>query len=222
MNYFAHAFRFIGRPRFVTGTALPDWLSVVNRRLRFRPQRLDPAALHADQKISELMAGIKQHLEDDNRFHNCEAFSRCLVAVLQEVRPFLNGVGIPPVFLSHLLVEVLLDAQLVRTRQADVSRYYADLESVDPDWTEWATGEILGQSVSGLAHFIRLFCREKILFDYADSEPAAKAQPGHAAVAAAKSFRFLSGGRRSIATDCYCPCGRTPSGPGRMGIAVAE
>jgi len=169
MNYFAHAFRFIGRPRFVTGTALPDWLSVVNRRLRFRPQRLDPAALHADQKISELMAGIKQHLEDDNRFHNCEAFSRCLVAVLQEVRPFLNGVGIPPVFLSHLLVEVLLDAQLVRTRQADVSRYYADLESVDPDWTEWATGEILGQSVSGLAHFIRLFCRERILFDYADN-----------------------------------------------------
>jgi len=115
------------------------------------------------------MAGIKQHLEDDNRFHNCEAFSRCLVAVLQEVRPFLNGVGIPPVFLSHLLVEVLLDAQLVRTRQADVSRYYADLESVDPDWTEWATGEILGQSVSGLAHFIRLFCRERILFDYADN-----------------------------------------------------
>ncbi|MEJ5341416.1 MAG: hypothetical protein WHT09_07585 [Thermogutta sp.] len=169
MNYFAHAFRFIGRPRFVTGTALPDWLSVVNRRLRFRPQRLDPAALHADQGISELMAGIKQHLEDDNRFHNCEAFSRCLVAVLQEVRPFLNGVGIPPVFLSHLLVEVLLDAQLVRTRQADVSRYYADLESVDPDWTEWATGEILGQSVSGLAHFIRLFCRERILFDYADN-----------------------------------------------------
>jgi len=169
MNYFAHAFRFIGRPRFVTGTALPDWLSVVNRRLRFRPQRLDPAALHADQKISELMAGIKQHLEDDNRFHNCEAFSRCLVAVLQEVRPFLNGVGIPPVFLSHLLVEVLLDAQLVRTRQADVSRYYADLESVDPDWTEWAAGEILGQSVSGLAHFIRLFCRERILFDYADN-----------------------------------------------------
>ncbi len=169
MNYFAHAFRFIGRPRFVTGTALPDWLSVVNRRLRFRPQRLDPAALHADQNISELMAGIKQHLEDDNRFHNCEAFSRCLVAVLQEVRPFLNGVGIPPVFLSHLLVEVLLDAQLVRTRQADVSRYYADLESVDPDWTEWATGEILGQSVSGLAHFIRLFCRERILFDYADN-----------------------------------------------------
>ncbi|ASV76378.1 hypothetical protein THTE_3777 [Thermogutta terrifontis] len=169
MNYFAHAFRFIGRPRFVTGTALPDWLSVVNRRLRFRPQRLDPAALHADQNISELMAGIKQHLEDDSRFHNCEAFSRCLVAVLQEVRPFLNGVGIPPVFLSHLLVEVLLDAQLVRTRQADVSRYYADLESVDPDWTEWATGEILGQSVSGLAHFIRLFCRERILFDYADN-----------------------------------------------------
>lgn len=142
---------------------------MVNRRLRFRPQRLDPAALHADQNISELMAGIKQHLEDDNRFHNCEAFSRCLVAVLQEVRPFLDGVGIPPVFLSHLLVEVLLDAQLVRTRQADVSRYYADLESVDPDWTEWATGEILGQSVSGLAHFIRLFCRERILFDYADN-----------------------------------------------------
>jgi len=170
MNYFAHAFRFVGRPRFVTGTALPDWLSVVNRRLRFRPQRLDQAAHQADQNVLELIAGVKQHLDDDRRFHNCEAFSRCLVAVLQEVRPSLNGVGIPPVFLSHLLVEVLLDAQLVQARRGDVARYYADLESVDPDWTEWAAGEILGHPVSGLGHFIRLFCREKILFDYADSE----------------------------------------------------
>ncbi|MGB9690103.1 hypothetical protein [Thermogutta sp.] len=169
MNYFAHAFRFVGRARFVTGTALPDWLSVVNRRLRFRPPRLHQAAHHRDQNVSELVAGVKQHLEDDRRFHNCEAFSRCLVSVLQEVRPFLNGMGIPPVFLSHLLVEVLLDAQLVQSRRADVVRYYADLESVDPDWTEWATGEILGQPVSGLGHFIRLFCRERILLDYADN-----------------------------------------------------
>ena len=29
MNYFAHAIRFLDDPYFLSGTALPDWLSVV-------------------------------------------------------------------------------------------------------------------------------------------------------------------------------------------------
>ena len=32
MNYFAHALPFLDRPYFVAGTAVPDWLTVADRR----------------------------------------------------------------------------------------------------------------------------------------------------------------------------------------------
>src|SRR3984957_18435669 len=38
MNYFAHGIRFVDRPWFLAGTALPDWLSVIDRRVRLRPK----------------------------------------------------------------------------------------------------------------------------------------------------------------------------------------
>ena len=33
MNYFAHGVRFLEDPYFLAGTAVPDWLSVVDRRV---------------------------------------------------------------------------------------------------------------------------------------------------------------------------------------------
>lgn len=168
MNYFAHAWRFLDRPEFVTGTALPDWLSVVNRRLRFRNAQLAEALSHRDLRLVEVAMGIHQHLVDDAKFHNSQAFSACLVMVLRTIRPFLNGVPVPPVFLSHLLMEVLLDAQLLESLDRGVEQYYGALEKVCPAWTEWAAGEILGQPVIGLAEFVKLFCKERILRDYSD------------------------------------------------------
>lgn len=168
MNYFAHAWRFLERPEFVTGTALPDWLSVVNRRLRFRSAQLTPALSHGDPRVAEVAAGVRQHLLDDAKFHNSQAFSECLVTVLRSIRPFLNGAAVPPVFLSHLVMELLLDARLIENRPDAVERYYGALERVCPSWTEWAAGQILGQPIIGLAEFVRLFCKERILRDYSD------------------------------------------------------
>ncbi len=36
MNYLSHGFRFVDDPYFVAGTALPDWMSVLDRRNRAR------------------------------------------------------------------------------------------------------------------------------------------------------------------------------------------
>lgn len=167
MNYFAHGFRFVDRPVFLTGTAVPDWLSVVNRRLRFRPSHLSGPENGRDGPIQELAQGIAQHLEDDARFHNHLAFSQSLIAVLHAIRPHLNSDGRhPPVFLSHLLVELLFDASLVERAPKQAERYYEALEKVPPELTEEAVSALLGQPVAGLAEFIRLFCRERILFDY--------------------------------------------------------
>ena len=44
MNYFAHGRHFIDQPYLLAGTAVPDWLNVVDRSVRARPAR---AAAHS-------------------------------------------------------------------------------------------------------------------------------------------------------------------------------
>lgn len=169
MNYFAHGFRFLDDPFFLAGTALPDWLSVVNRQWRFRAPQLRSQLLGLGPTATERFArGVLQHLEDDSNFHKSPAFSAALVEVLRFTRPHVNGCGIPPVFLSHLLVEVLLDATLLSQRPGGAEHYYRTLDEVDPEWIERSTGELLGRSTPGVATFVRLFRKEEILYDYAD------------------------------------------------------
>ena len=38
MNYFAHALPFLDQPYFMAGTAVPDWLTVVDRQRGFAPE----------------------------------------------------------------------------------------------------------------------------------------------------------------------------------------
>ena len=64
MNYFAHALHHLDRPYFVAGTAVPDWLSVADRKVRLRPRQLEPWLASDDRIQSEVAAGIARHLDD--------------------------------------------------------------------------------------------------------------------------------------------------------------
>ena len=48
MNYFAHGREFVDEPYFLAGTAVPDWLSVVDRPTRIRSRQ---ALEHVDPTI---------------------------------------------------------------------------------------------------------------------------------------------------------------------------
>ena len=76
MNYLAHAAEFLDDPYFVAGTALPDWLGVVDRRVRVRSRQAEPHALDADQRVAALARGIVQHHADDDWFHRSDAFTQ--------------------------------------------------------------------------------------------------------------------------------------------------
>jgi hypothetical protein len=41
MNYFAHARPFLDQPYFMAGTGVPDWLTVVDRRVRLRAKHAE-------------------------------------------------------------------------------------------------------------------------------------------------------------------------------------
>jgi hypothetical protein len=169
MNYFAHGRRFVDDPYFLAGTAVPDWLSVVDRRVRVRPAQAQMHAGSADPKLARVAAGIVQHHEDDGWFHNTRAFAELSLELCGLLRRRLPGdEGFRPHFLGHVLVEILLDAALIAEEPRRLDEYYRALDELDVQIIERAVAAISGRPAQNLAMFIELFSRERFLSDYLD------------------------------------------------------
>jgi hypothetical protein len=169
MNYFAHGRDFVDDPYFLAGTAVPDWLSVVDRKVRARGQRAAPLCDDADVRVAAIAGGIVQHHADDAWFHETRAFGELSWRFTAAVRDALAPDDtMRPSFLGHILVELLLDDALIRRDPERLERYYLALESVDSAIVEQVVNRIAAQATDRLAGFIALFCRERFLWDYVD------------------------------------------------------
>jgi hypothetical protein len=169
MNYYAHGYRFVQTPCFLAGTAVPDWLSVVNRRVRARRRLAEPWTDDADPDVREVARGIVQHHHDDAWFHATRAFAELSLALTVGVRELLAGdPGFRPSFLGHILVEVFLDAALIAADPDRLERYYAALESLDPVLVSEIIQRMTTGPVPGLEAVLPRFCRERFLYDYLD------------------------------------------------------
>jgi len=168
MNYFAHALPFLdGDPYFLAGTAVPDWLAVVDRRVRLRLKHAVPLAADPDPCVAAVARGIAQHVRDDAAFHRTRAFAELSWELTVAARDALEGeTGLKPAFLGHLLVEVLLDAELAAEQPEALEEYYRLLESVEAARVEEAVNRMAPRPTTRLAAMISLFCRERILSDY--------------------------------------------------------
>jgi hypothetical protein len=169
VNYFAHGRAFVDQPSFLAGTALPDWLSVVDRRVRLRAGAIDPWCEHSDERLAALARGVAQHHRDDRRFHASPTFALLSGQIAVNVRRALPGDdSLRPWFLGHVLVELLLDAALIAAEPQRLDAYYRAMESLDADWVEWAVAQLGPRPAVGLGFFVRGFCRERFLPDYLD------------------------------------------------------
>jgi hypothetical protein len=171
MNFFAHGHRFVDMPYMVAGTALPDWLSVVDRKLRVRTRHAAPHVEHVDPRVAALARGVVQHHFDDRWFHATAAFAELSFAFAQRIRHAVacdNGFRCG--FLGHLLVELLLDAELIATRPEQLDAYYGAVQRVDPELVATAVGGMATRPPNGLAQLIPHFSTERFLFDYGDDE----------------------------------------------------
>ena len=169
MNYYAHGFRFVHDPCFLAGTSVPDWLSVVNRRVRARRRLAEPWTEDPDPTVRAVALGIVQHHHDDAWFHATRAFAELSLALTVGVREQLAGdPGFRPSFLGHILVEVFLDAALIEADPDRLERYYAALESLDSERVSEIIQRMTTGPVPGLEGVIPRFCRERFLYDYLD------------------------------------------------------
>lgn len=173
MNYLAHGFRHIDSPYFLAGTAVPDWLSVVDRRVRMRS---GPAKLLAEDDRESticrtIAGGIAQHLADDRWFHETRVFAETSLQFAVELRERLPGdEGFRPSFLGHILVEILIDATLIRRDPPLVSAYYDALSRVEPERVQSVVNRLAKIGTHQLADWIRRFLAVRFLYDYLDDD----------------------------------------------------
>jgi hypothetical protein len=169
VNYFAHGWRFVEEPYFLAGTAVPDWLNVVDRKVRVRSKH---ALLHCDATdpvVAAVARGVAQHHRDDAWFHETASFAELSWGLTVFVRDALApDPGLRPSFLAHILVEILLDATLIAEDPASLEAYYRAVERLDPEAVQSAVNCLAPTPCERLAEFVAAFCRERFLWDYTD------------------------------------------------------
>jgi hypothetical protein len=169
MNYFAHGRDALHDPYRLAGTAVPDWLNVVNRRCRMRSRRVEPILTDPDPRAAAIAAGVLEHLADDAWFHETRAFAELSLAFCRQLRDLLDDTeGYRPYFLGHILVELLLDSVLIEAAPQRLTAYYAALETLDAALVEATVNRMAAIPAEGLGRFLLSFCRERFLWDYQD------------------------------------------------------
>ena len=110
MNYLAHGFRFLDSPLMVAGTAVPDWLSVVDRRVRVRSRRIHEQLDSLDADLRTIAEGMLQHLHDDDLFHRSVRFVMLESELSSRFRRIMpDRFDHRPPLLGHIVIELLLD-----------------------------------------------------------------------------------------------------------------
>ncbi|QEG38298.1 hypothetical protein [Roseimaritima ulvae] len=171
MNYLTHATEHLDRPYFVAGLAIPDWLSVVNRKVRTRSAAAEPFTRDADPRVRELACGIIRHHEDDRWFHQTRTFVELNLQFAVEIRDQLAGdAGFRPSFLGHILIELLLDADLIAEDRSRADRYYAALQQVSGGLVQDVVNRIATVPTEHLSAFLPRFIAERFLYDYVDNQ----------------------------------------------------
>lgn len=171
MNYFAHGIRYVDSPYFLAGTALPDLLSVIDRRVRMRRRQAELHVDSTDRMRAEIARGVIQHLDDDAAFHVCPAFLELQFQLAQLVREAVaEDDGHRPGFLGHILVEILLDASLIEQQPRRLDRYYEAVNSVDGEVLQDTVNAISRHPTYQLAELLPRFVSEQFLYDYLDDE----------------------------------------------------
>jgi hypothetical protein len=169
MNYFAHGRAFLHDPYFLAGTALPDWLNVVDRRVRARSKSAQQLIQHSDPIVVSLALGVIQHHADDRWFHQTRAFAELSLQLTLAVRERLpHDEGFRPSFLGHILVELILDASLIEDEPSKLDLYYSALQGVDGAEVARAVRLLTGKEIPDFSRWIDRFLAERFLYDYLD------------------------------------------------------
>jgi hypothetical protein len=167
VNYLSHAYKYLHDPYFVAGTALPDWMSVIDRRNRARSQAAERVLDDEDPRVVSLARGVMQHHCDDRWFHQTAQFVGLSTGFAVELRALLiDESGHQAGFVGHIVVELLLDSVLSDDNPDYLMGYYAAIGSLDVGLVQAVANRVCSKPFEALGVLIPRFLQERFLADY--------------------------------------------------------
>lgn len=171
MNYFAHGREVLDQPYVLAGVATPDWLNVVDRRMKTRRVSAEQFIDAPDRILAAVARGIVLHHDDDRWFHQTRAFAELSLAFTVQIRDICrDDPGMRPSFLGHIMVELLLDAHLIGSNIDKLDHYYDSMSGIAVAQVATAINRIATKKSSRLENLIERFCLERFLYDYLEDE----------------------------------------------------
>lgn len=169
MNFLCHAIPYFQDPLKAVCTGIPDWMSAVDRKIRARRKMAVVHLQSPDPVLRSVASGIVQHIDDDRWFHGTEAFVKTNLELAVQLRDLLpEDTGFRPMFVGHILIEMLLDAGWIRRDRKIAENYYRTLREIDANQVQSSVNLITGKPTDRLAHVIGRFTEVEFLYDYLD------------------------------------------------------
>ena len=169
MNFLCHAIPYLSDPLVAISTGVPDWLNVVDRRIRARKKYALEYLDSDDHELRCVARGIVHHHEDDQWFHGTQAFAETNMTLAVQLRELLPGdEGFRPTFVGHILVEILLDAISIDEDRLRAEQYYQSFTDQHGETIQRCVNIITGKSADRMSEIISRYAKARFLFDYAD------------------------------------------------------
>jgi hypothetical protein len=169
MNYFSHYFfdHKVGDFYFNAGLILPDFSRSADGT---RKLRLD-AVNDSNEIFRSLKMGCKKHHVGDDWFHVSAFFlegEAKIKADLKQHAAEFSGQRIW--FVSHILVELLLDRILIAFDEKKLLDFYADLEAVDLNAIILFLQECGKTGFADFENYFHSFVKNRYLITYLDDD----------------------------------------------------
>lgn len=167
MNYLSHYYfdKDDNRPHYILGLILPDLVRTFNR------QRLHKQIIgeHWVAPIQALQEGVNKHHHIDKLFHGSKFFKTYNKKAFKELQEIeLRGITKYKHFVSHVLIEMLLDRLLLKEDVNTGFTFYSKLNATDKyifmDYFHHIPA--IKGDLEELWDFFQRFCSLKFLFDY--------------------------------------------------------
>lgn len=155
MNFLSHGWlvRHARSADVLIGSALPDLAPLADRKLRLTPRRL---GLLRDEGAGAVVFGCEHHRRVDREFHMRASFhdvQREVTAAMPD-----GAMPLPRNLLAHMLVEIGIDAEVLRRDPGFVQDVYMPtFLSFDWPWLLQRLERVTGGDTRGLAALVARF-----------------------------------------------------------------
>ena len=133
MNYLSHYYfdRDEDNKYFNIGLILPDLARSHIAKLRINPYK---NITFTTKEISSMNDGCNKHFASDRKFHNWMTFVELTNKATDMIRESGDKDINRDYFITHIMVEILLDKILLDKNPSLADDFYAMIDSVETDW----------------------------------------------------------------------------------------